>query len=282
MDRFFRLVNTLPKDQKDIFYKYMGVVAACQKDLEEKMNFVEQHGLKIDTARALVRVFSMDIKDLKQKYSLFAAAAKEIHKEEEILHMIKVFPEILRYDHKKVLARIVACSQMDDKPILVGDKPAGYIIDDMQWQNLLDKELERQQQDEDAMRFYNEALEKGNVDDANYENIMERPVDPQIWITPDYEEDKNYDMNDVKAFERYQSLLELVGSIRSAIGSTAQSIEGDLIIPDILMKELSTNPLKSDKEIVKTCLEAIGVDLAPNGEDLDALISEMTSDRLKR
>ena len=278
MDSFFNLVKALPEDQRRIFYKYMGVVSACELDVEEKIAFVKENGIffdkegnvKIKTARALVRVFAMDIRDLKSKYAMFMAAGKELNKEEEITHLVTTFPEILRYDRTKVLARIVACDKLNDKPIMIGDRPAGYIIDDVEWNNLIrDEKLKKARDDGDIKPFIEEHMKGDFASDES--DIEAKEVDPTSWL-----EEEQYDLKDVNAFARYQSLLEVSGNTRSTLGSTAIGVTIDLQIPNELMKELGKNPDRSDKDIIKACLNNCGLDTDGIDDVIDNFLQDYT------
>ncbi len=244
MDKFLALVSSLPKDQQEIFYKYMGVYLACRQDVDEKIDFLESHKIKLDTARALVRVFSMDIKDIRVRYNLYKEAVLE--------DIVIMYPEILRYDPKKVISRIKACEKIG-KAFLVNGKPADYLFDDQQWMMVKNAIIG------DKMDF------NRSVDSIRPDKVVEPLPDPEDYITDD-----NYDL-DVVAFERYEKLSKLLENVRFTIGSTAINSPSVLSSDEFLMREIGHNPTASDKDIIKNCLKTCdGIT-----EGVDEIIDEL-------
>ena len=246
MDKFLTLVNSLPKDQKVIFYKYMGVYMACRENVDEKVAFLDEHNIKLDTAKALVRFFSMDLKDIKLRDMLYQEAGLE--------DIVIMYPEILRYDPKKVISRIKACEKIG-KAFLVNGKPADYLFDDQQWMIVKNAII-------DESRNFNNL-----VNNVSLENdIATEPIPSQ----EDYISDENYDL-DVVAFERYERLSKILEDVRMSIGSSAFNTPGALTSDEYLMREVGINSPKSDKDIIKDCLrECDGIT-----EGVDEIITEL-------
>lgn len=258
MERLFELVNGLPKEQKDIFYKYMGVLPAITKDFDEKLTFAKDNGVRLTSAAGLVRFFSMGYDELVYRFNKY--------KDNDLAMMICNKPELIRFDVDTVLERISICKKVD-RPYLIDGKYADFLFNDTLWK----------------------VIEKNINSENDFEEIKE-VKDLSSWTNPDMEEvvEKALTLDDQLEFDettynKYIKISEIIKRVKEAIGATSET-KDNAIIPiatdDLIVKLMKVDPSLSEEQIAKYCLKYCeGLDAG-----VDEIIAELSTnmDKEKR
>ena len=228
-------VRSLPEDQKEIFYRYMGVKSVCEDHIDEKLSYAQQNNIVFTTIKGVVRFLAMDLELIKERF--------EMYKNAGFVDLIVNNPEYIRYDTNIILERISLCQKVD-RPFVTDGKYADFLFDDKQWENIEKALGDEKDVAKTSLNEYSDISPKelsiGDGDEivanamANGGNI-------------DFEE---------REYNLYVESREIVDRVREAIGTTSDSINNIKISPDELISRLiKTNPSLDAKKLAKYCLE---------------------------
>ena len=219
MDELLELVKGLDDEQKKIFYKYLRVIKVCSDNFTEKFNFIKEKGFKLDKARGIIRLLELDLDELKNKFSIYEAA--------NLSDMVINYPELLRYNAKKVIDRIKTCEEVGKGYKTDNGEYLGFLFNDAEWIEV------------------SEGIKDTPQNEANNDEFIANIIE--------YNEPVELDAED---FEKYLKVAELVGSAREAILGKNKDDENAKVSSDVLITKLiRTNGDLTPKEITKAVLK---------------------------
>ena len=235
MSKLLETIGKLPDDQQQIFNKYMGVMAICEKHIDEKLHFADMNGFELTTLKGALRYLAMDLSDIEERFAIYKEAGYE--------DIVTKSPELIRFNPNTILERISICEKVG-KPFKVDGKYASFLFDDKMW-SVVEKALE----DDD--------FEKTSLNDY-------KEVDPDEWAKEDTDEVVYDALNktepvefDETTYDTYLKASQIIKGVKEAIGSPQENDTMPLQIAEdeFITRLLKSKPTLDAKTIAKYCLQ---------------------------
>ena len=263
MSKLLETIGKLPEDQKRNFSKFMGVMASCEKQIDEKLHFADLNGFELTTLLGAIRYLEMDLSAIEERFDVYKQAGYE--------DVVTKSPELICLNPHTILERISICEKVG-KPFRVDGKYASFLFDDKLWKTV------------------ENALEENDIAETSLSDY--EAIDPYEWTNAD--DDKEADnivysaisnpepvSFDESTYDTYLEAIQIIKGVKEALGTTPVKDVVSLPIAEdeLITKLLKAKPTLDAKSVAKYCLQYC--DGLVDGIDpiIDAIASSMKEEK---